>query len=57
MTDVDAIRNLSDVATKLQTQNKLILPGQLNVQGKLATNDLDRSIKYAYWVDRWIKIY
>jgi hypothetical protein len=41
MTDVDAIRNLSDVATKLQTQNKLILPGQLNVQGKLATNNLD----------------
>ncbi len=43
MTDVDAIRNLSDVATKLQTQDKLILPGQLNVQGKLATNGLNPS--------------
>jgi len=49
MTDVDAIRNLSDVATKLQTQNKLILPGQLNVQGKLATNDLDPSNMPAGW--------
>jgi len=49
MTDVDAIRNLSDVATKLQTQNKLILPGQLNVQDKLATNNLDPSNMPTGW--------
>jgi hypothetical protein len=35
MSDVDAIRNLSDVATKLQTPGKLILPGDLTVQGNM----------------------
>jgi len=49
MTDVDAIRNLSDVATKLQTQDKLILPGQLNVQGKLTTNGLNPSDMPVGW--------
>jgi hypothetical protein len=49
MTDVDAIRNLSDVATKLQTQDKLILPGQLNVQGKLTTNGLNPSDMPTGW--------
>ena len=49
MSDVDAIRNLSDVATKLQTSGKLILPGDLTVQGKIATNDLDPSDMPVGW--------
>ena len=50
MTDVDAIRNLSDVATKLQTPSGLIIPGQLNVKGKIATNDLDPSDMPVGWI-------
>ena len=38
--DVDAIRNLSEVASKLQAGG-LTVPGQLKASGKLATNNLD----------------
>ena len=40
LADVEAIRNLSAVATKLQADG-LTIPGQLKVGGKLATNNLD----------------
>ena len=38
--DVAAIKNLSDVATKLQAGG-LVVPGNLGVNGKLATNNFD----------------
>ena len=40
--DVEAIRNLSNVATQLQAGG-ITVPGQLKVGGKLSTNNLDPS--------------
>jgi len=40
MADVEAIRNLSNVASKLQAGG-LTVPGQLKVGGKISTNNLD----------------
>ena len=34
-TDIEAIRNLSLIATKLQTEESITIPGNLNIKGKL----------------------
>jgi len=39
--DIEAIRNLSSIATQLTTNNKLTMPGSLTITNKLATNNLD----------------
>ena len=39
--DIEAIRNLSSIATQLTTNGGLVVPGSLKVAGKLATNNLD----------------
>ena len=38
--DVDAIRNLSKLANELTLNNKLIIPGGLEIQGKISCNSL-----------------
>jgi hypothetical protein len=39
--DIEAIRNLSSIATTLTTNGGLVVPGSLKVASKLATNNLD----------------
>jgi hypothetical protein len=39
--DIEAIRNLSSIATQLTTNGGLVMPGSLKVASKLATNNLD----------------
>jgi hypothetical protein len=39
--DIEAIRNLSSIATQLTTNNSLTVPGNLQVTSKLSTNNLD----------------
>ena len=39
--DIEAIRNLSSIATQLTTSGGLVVPGSLKVASKLATNNLD----------------
>jgi hypothetical protein len=39
--DIEAIRNLSSIATQLTTNNKLTIPSSLIITNKLATNNLD----------------
>ena len=41
LADVEAIRNLSSIATQLTTNNQLTMPGTLSITNKLATNGLN----------------
>jgi hypothetical protein len=47
--DIEAVRNLSSIATKITSTGGLIVPGDLKVATKLATNNLDPNNMPAGW--------